>query len=149
MEITNLQSFDNAFSATITSSPSGAAQALTIQNPSSVKTARMLSAFIYCSVACTVTLERNGATATATALVAGIKNCNPKNPLIATSVMQAFSGSDVGNGAVMDTFTLTAGSWISIDLSIFDLPQGLADNISLRSSSITGTITLTFKWREM
>lgn len=48
----------------------------------------------------------------------------------------------------MNTYALGAGGWASLDLSNFILPGGVADNLTLRTNSITGTVQLQLTWRE-
>ncbi len=59
-----------------------AAEVITLQQPATgSKTVNFIGFYIDCSVACTVTLERNGAAATSTALT--VNNINPNEPTIA------------------------------------------------------------------
>lgn len=145
---------DQIFTFSDTITPSAAAEVLTIQHPAnSNKTFRYLSAYIYCSVACTVTLERLGTAATTTK--ATPVAANPASPTVNVSVANVFTTSNVGIGTVINTYNLAAGAWMSIDLGLyirngmFVSPAGVLDNLSLRSSSISGTITLQITWREL
>jgi hypothetical protein len=134
-----------AFVAQKTTSLSGAAEVITIQQPASnSKNVELKSAYIDCSVACTVTLERNGnpASTTETTVVA-------VNPGEGTATAKAYYSSNVGTGTVVSVSTLAAGSFLVFDLSGMTFTrtnQGL--NFTLRTSSITGTVNITIKWTE-
>lgn len=139
--------FDNTFSTTKSTSLSGAVETLTIQHAASItRAARFVSMYIYCSVACTVTIERNGTAATSTTNT--ITNVNPANSAAAVTTCTAYNTSNVGVGTVINVYNIAAGGYLSLDATIFQLSGGIADNISMRSSSITGNIVLQAVWRE-
>lgn len=135
------------FTTSKTTALTAAAEVLTVQHTATVsKNAAMVSAYGYCSVACTITLERNGTVATTTANT--INNVNPAIANASTSTSTAYNTSNVGTGTVLNTYQLAAGSWVSIDLSDIVLPASIADNITLRTNSISGTVQLMFLWVE-
>jgi hypothetical protein len=132
-----------SFMATRTTTLSGAAEVITIQTAT---TAPRLLHFrglaIYCSVACDVTLERDGTAATATSF-----SIVPINQRYPASVAAAYRSSDVGTGTVLSTYSLTAGGLLPLDLTDKYVYPG--ENLTLRTSSITGTVRITFQWEEL
>ena len=134
-----------SFVAQKTTALSSTAEVITIQQPSSgAKLVEFKSAYIDCSVACTVTLERGGNGATTSALTA-VSITSGSIP-----VALAFSGSDVGTGTVLQVSTLSAGGYIVFDLSGINLlaRNDPSQNFTLRTSSMTGTVHVTVKWTE-
>lgn len=107
----------------------------------SSRTARMVGATAYCSVACTVTLKRDGTAPTATAATA-----TKLNTTTAAAGVVPYYSSDVGTSTTLKTYTLSAGEEKVIDLSDKGLLPG--ENLTLVTSSITGTARLFFQWRE-
>ncbi len=144
-EVQENYSYNNTFSTTITSTPSASTQVLTVQTPSASKTARFIDAHIYCAGAVTITLERYAGQATTTSNP--ISAFNPNDPNVVTTAFAAFASSNVTAGTVLDTFTLAAGGDKVIDLSDYTI-TGITDSLTLRSSSISSSITLTLRWRE-
>lgn len=124
---------------------SASGEAVTIQQPaSSSKRVQFTSADAYCSVACDVTIERDGTAATATA--ATIAKLNGEAP---TPRATAFSASDVGTGTVIGKRTLSAGGLVRFDLNSKWLQgDGTATNLTIRISSITGDTKINVYWRE-
>lgn len=123
-----------------------AAEVVTIQQPSSgSKRVIFLSAYFDCSVACSFTLERNGTAASATTLTVNNLNLGETPP-----TTTAWSGSNVGNGTVLATYTCAAACSLPIDLTglVFPPSNSTATNVTLRSSSITGTVDILFKYQE-
>lgn len=148
-------SYDQLFSAYKSTSLSGAAETVTVQHVASyviggvtysTKPVKFVSAYLYCSVACTVTLERGGTAASSTALA--IVNVNPRNPNKQSTTSQAYSSSNVGVGTIINTYTIGAGNFVSIDLSLSQMLGGVADNFTFRTSSITGTAAIQLMWYE-
>lgn len=125
-----------------------AAEVITIQAPASgftTGTARMVAGWVDCTVTCVVTVERNGTAATATALTR-----TPMNNTGSTSKMLAFSGSDVGTGTIIGKFELLNGGGAPIGLSgITFTGNGTTKNITIRISSITGTVHVNIRWTEL
>lgn len=127
---------------------SSAAEILTVQQAAGIvpRTATFTGAYIWCSVACTVTVERNGTAATTTAQTPA-----PANPQSGPSELQAFNTSNVGVGSVIaGPFNLAASQGMPIDLAkvAFAANSAAAQNITLRTNSITGTVNLGFVWQE-
>lgn len=140
--------YDITFSVTKATSLSTAAEVITVQHTAtSTKSARFVTAYIYCSVACSVTLERGGTNATATPLT--VTNDNPLNGAASVSTCTAYSASNSTSGTVINTYNLTAGGFLSIDASIFQLSAGILDNITFRTSAITGNVVIQAVWREL
>lgn len=126
---------------------SGAAEVITIQQPASnSKVVRFISAYIDCSVACTATIERNGTVASSTTLAP--VNVNPNEPGGAAT---AWSSSNVGTGTVLHVSSITAGGYTVFDLNGINMPSNnnTGYNLTLRTSSITGTVHITIKYSEL
>lgn len=124
-----------------------ATEVVTIQQPATnARQVTFISAYFDCSVACSFTLERNGTAATATALT--VNNVNPGETLPSTT---AWSGSNVGTGTILASYNCPSSCSIAIDLTGVVFAQGgstTATNLTLRSSSITGTVDILFKYSE-
>jgi hypothetical protein len=105
-------------------------------------------AYVYCSVACTFTVERDGVAAAGTALTVILKHAS--NPATAVT---AWHTSNVGAGTtVSPTYALGGGieNWLVIDLTEFVLVgDGTGKNLTIRTSSITGTARISIKWEEI
>jgi hypothetical protein len=137
----------NSYGVTKVTTLAGAAEVITVQGAMAagtrlIRTVSFKNFDVTCSVACTVALERDGTAATATALT-----INPLNNNMPASTAVAFSGSNVGGGTVLSNYSLTAGQTISVSLAGKQLLQG-ADNLTLRTSSITGTTNINLTWDE-
>lgn len=140
---------DSSFAVYKTTSLSSAAEVITIQHRSTDnRNIIFKSVYMYCSAACTINIEGDGAAATSTSLTSSIYNINPKVPSAKVSSAQAYSSSNVGSGNVLNQIQLSAGGSISIDLSDFLLPSGIATNLSFRTNSITATVTIGVSWYE-
>lgn len=116
--------------------------ALTVQQPAS--NAPILNfgvADVYCASAQTATLAINGTAATATAAtVVSVP------PITAAARATAWSGSNVGSGTTVRTYSVGAASDFLIDLSKVRMTtQGAGQNVTI---STTGTCTITFQWTE-
>lgn len=124
---------------------SGTAAVLTVQSQAIANKVYFISAYVDSTVAITFTLERNGTAATATS--ATINNINPNE--IATT-MTGYTASNVGSGTVLGTYAVPAGGSVALDLSFisFLTNAGTGTNLTLRTSSATGTIHLLFKFVE-
>lgn len=128
-----------------TTSLSGAAETVTIQQPSSsARRVDFYSASVYCSVACTITLKRDGTAATTTAgTVLALSADYP------TAKATAFHTSNVGAGTTLATHVLSAGQTMTLELEGISMTQSsTARNFSISTSSITGDATIAIKWRE-
>jgi hypothetical protein len=121
--------------------------ALSIQAPGTTgaRVVRMVRAVAYCSVACDVTLERDGTAASATALTP-----TPVMSQYPAALTKAYSGSDVGTGTVIGKWSLsTTVSTVVIPLDTVAIFRGTGTpNLTLRVSSITGTARLWFDFKE-
>lgn len=148
MFVEPLTAFDGIFSTTKTTTLVSGAEILTLQKPASAqKSIRLISVYAFCTVAATVTLERSGTVASTA--VNPIVNCNPNLPNVLATQAAAFNTSNVGVGTVINVFSLTTTQPpVTLDASMFVLPGGALDNITLRSNAVTGTITLQFMWKE-
>lgn len=124
---------------------SNSAEVVTIQQPASgSRTVVFKRASIYCSVACTVTLERDGTAATATSLTVVKAHSGA-----ATATATAWRGSDVGVGTVVSKHYIGAGTTLPLDLSaMYLIGDGTAKNLTLRTSAITGTAVINILWEE-
>lgn len=127
------------------SSPSSAAEVVTVQQPAtSAYKLNFVGAYFYCSVACEVTLERNGTAATATS-----STPTPINSSYQAAKASGFYGSDVGTGTVIGKYTLAAGGSQVLDLAAIHITaQGTTNNLTLRTSSITGDVKIMIQFRE-
>lgn len=133
------------YTATKETDLSGAAEVVTVQQPATgAKTVRFVGAYIYCSVACNVTLERTGTAATSTALTRV-----PVHEDMAAAVATAWSSSNVGVGSVVGKYSIAAGGSTSIPMETMALyGNGTGKNVTLRTSSITGNVKIIIQWKE-
>lgn len=135
------------YQAVKTTSLSGTAEVVTVQQIASGKaTLQFQYAWVYCSVACSFTLEMNGTAATATTLTA--KKLPPQS---AAPTATAWSGSDVGTGSYVSAgYQVAAGQTFTIDIGQLYITKGAgtAGNLSIRTSAITGTAEITIQWTE-
>lgn len=123
-----------------------AAEVVTIQQPTSAsRQVTFIGAYFDCSVACSFTLEVNGTPATTTTLAV-----NNVNPVETVAKSTAFSASNVGTGTVLFSYNCANACSQSIDLTGIVFAQGSSNitNLTLRSSSITGTVDIGFKFSE-
>jgi hypothetical protein len=125
-----------------------AAETLTVQQVINGTTdIQLVEASMWCSVNTTFTLLINGTAATTTTLVPTTLNTWSLGPKA-----KAFKSSNVGSGTTVRTYPFTGGaSEIVIDLSniLILRSAGTMGNISLKTSSVTGTCNLYFKWNEV
>ncbi len=133
---------------------SGAATAATLQQPtdgsgtqvffprSTQGGAPPVGASVQCSVACVVTISRNGTAATATA--GTVTSVNPNQPAAA---VKFFTASNAGSGTTLRVFNVQAGGEYPIDLSDLTLPNTNlgTTNITISVASLTGDVNITFK----
>lgn len=137
-----------AYIAQKSQSLSAAAAVITVQQPATGgRSVEFKSAYVGCSVACTVTLERNGANTFASTTALTVANVNP-NEVAASAT--AFYDSNVGTGTVLNIVQIAAGSFIVFDLTGVYLPAagGKGANMTLRTSAITGNTDISIKWTE-
>lgn len=134
----------NVYSVFREESLSSAATALTIQQPSSPsKTATILGAMVYCSVATTVTLEHSGSAASATAVTP-----DPNTPGSSAATILAYRGSNVGSGTTKAKYACAAGQTIPLDFTETSILRTSGANYTIRVASMTGTVYLFWMWRE-
>src|ERR1035437_659413 len=131
-----------------TTSLSGTAEVITLQqNPTkaSQMVVRLVAAYVDCSVACTITLERNGTPATTTTLTP--VNVNPVERV---AVAQGFSASNVGVGSILGSYAIAAAGSLTIDLSSinFTINNNQGSNLTIRTSAISGTVNIIIKFTE-
>lgn len=131
-----------------TTALSSAAEVITVQQPNPSSSNRFVdfkTAFVSCSVACTVTLERNGTFATSTTLTP--LNVNPGET---AATVTAWSSSNVGTGSIIQKADIAAAGYLVFDLTGINMkPQtGTGSNFTLRTTSITGTVNITINWTE-
>lgn len=129
---------------------SSAASVVTVQNTATnTRVVRITGAYVYCSIACSFTVERNGTAATGTAL--SVYGLSPSSP---AAVVTAYHTSDVGSGTVLETFNVPAASSRSIPFldekgaGMIILPQGTSNNFTIRTSSISGTADIVISFTE-
>jgi hypothetical protein len=128
----------------VETSLSGAAEVVTLHRPSTgARAVQPTDAVVYCSVACTFTVERDGTAPTATA-VSIVKTNSTQSAATATAWKQP---NNVGTAArVLPKNQVLAGSSTAIELDDHSLQKG--ENITIRTSSITGTARIMIRFRE-
>jgi hypothetical protein len=136
------QSARGIYSYEISAALAPGAQVVTVQIPTGtvVRNAKMDSAAVYCSVQCEITVERNGALATATAGTVRTITGN------VTPIARVYRASNVGVGTVLSRLIVPAGATIIVDMADIGIFAG--QNATVRTASITGTTILVVKWRE-
>lgn len=124
---------------------SAAAEAITVQQPTTLaRTLRFSAAWVDCSVACTVTISRNGTAASSTALTPV-----PLNVGSAAAAATGWRSSNVGAGTVIGTFALPAGAGTPVNLSGVVLTgNGNTKNVTVSVASLTGTVHIMIRWTE-
>ena len=142
----SLPAFAQVFVVQKTTILSGAAEVITVQQPATnSRRVEFDRAYVDCSVACTVTLERTGTPATTTTLAP--LNINTGETGI---TVKAFSSSNVGIGTVLSVISLPASGAVVIDLSKIRFEKGTnTTNLTFRTSSISGTVDIVIQAREM
>jgi hypothetical protein len=129
--------------ATRSTTLTAAAEVITVQQPTAVlKVVQFKGVAVTCSVACDITLERDGTAATATALTPVALH-----RLMPATTVNAYRSSNVAVGTVLATYSITAGGLLALDLSDKFL-FGAGENLTIRTSSITGTVQITIQWSE-
>jgi hypothetical protein len=137
--------FPQSYTVQKTTVLSGAAEVITVQQPNTgSRKVFFQAAYVDCSVACTVTLERSGTAASATTLA--VNNINVGE---AAAKVTAFSGSNVGTGITLGAYSVNAGGSLVIDLSAVQWNIGVnTTNLTIRTSSISGTVNILIQLRE-
>ncbi|MEP6961005.1 MAG: hypothetical protein ABI995_02945 [Acidobacteriota bacterium] len=120
----------------------GTSAKLTLQLPtSSTRKIHPLTYSVVCGGACTVTLIRNGTTATATAgTVVKNRTANP------TAHAQLFTASDSTGGTSFPAYPISGGGQ-TFDLSDMEIIPGENVTISV-TSSVSQNISPSIKWEE-
>lgn len=143
----NLGEVPRVFSAACDMTLSGAVGSCTIQQPATgANKVRLISASIYCSVACTVTQNRNGTAATTTA--ASVRDVNGKG---VANTANVFTNSNVGAGSIaVDPiqFQATIETGLGYENTVYLVGSGTTNNYTWTSSSITGNFKVTVMWEE-
>lgn len=121
---------------------SGAAEVVTLRKSSGNKLATFESAYVYCSVDCTFSLElagtySSGATITPNKLASRWES----------STMLATSGTSISGTTSIVTYNLTAGTDKVLDLTGVYLVSA-NDALTIRTNSITGTVQIALKYQE-
>lgn len=122
------------------------AETITIQQPATnSRQVTFISVYVDSTVATTWTLSVNGTAASSTTLA--VNNVNPSETAASS---KAFSASNVGAGTTIGTYGCAAACNLSIDLTGLTFPQGTgtATNLTIKSTSITGTVNIVFKFSE-
>jgi hypothetical protein len=138
------------FTATKTTALSAAAEIVTVQQiaaSTTTKTLQFVSLQIDSTVACAITVERNGTAASSTTLTPA--QLNPDVGVVATAT--AWSTSNAGVGTVIYRITVPANQLFVLDLSDIRIPAngGTGNNLTVRTASITGTVDINIRWREV
>jgi hypothetical protein len=132
------------FVASYSSTLAATTDTITIQAPTGMqKDVHFVSAWIYCSAACSFTINRNGAAATTTSF-----SPNGLNDSYAPQAT-AFKASNVGAGTqIGQPYQIVSAGTYSLDLSKFILTRGANSNLSISIASFTGTWIPSIQWSE-
>lgn len=128
------------FAVNKTTTLAGAAEVITVQLTATKQgLVKFYGVYVDSTVATSFTIEIDGTAATSTALTpVGI---NPSNGY--TPAITAWSASNVGTGSVVARFSIAANSGLFFDLSNVVLSgNNINTNLTVRSSSITGTVDI-------
>lgn len=138
--------FQKLYTASREVTLSGTAEVVTIQQPATNSGQHffMDGLAVYCSVDCTFTVERSGTAATTTAFTPA-----PVNPGTAVAKAQALHTSNVGSGTAIGKYWVAAGSEKVVGLRGLRLRTNTRDNLTVRTSAITGTVRILVKWGEV
>jgi len=131
--------FDNCASLT------AAACDVTIQQPASgSQWVEFVYAQVYCSVACVLTISRDGTAATGT----GATENSLNGGVTATAV--GFIDSDAGAGTTVQTINIAAGATIGISLDgiVLEDNNTTSNNLTLATNEITGDASVYLLWAE-
>lgn len=124
---------------------SAAALDITVQQPASgSERIEFEVAEVYCSVACVVTISRDGTAASTTAATEVSLNGGY------TAAAQAFIDSNAGSGTTITVINVAAGSTATIDLEGLRLEpdNDTANNLTIQTDAITGSASIYIRWRE-
>lgn len=123
-----------------------AAEVFTIQlPPSASKQVELDEISIYCEADIDVTIEQNGTSATSTYIVPTVVN-----GVGANAVASPFHSSNTTGGTTIDKWSIYGGTTAVIKLSGIVIPRGMTTpkNITIRTTSFTGRLTIRADWTE-
>lgn len=137
------------FSASYNVALSSSAGVLTLQMPASgAPRVQFLGLSVTCSAACTFTIEANGTAASSTPLT--IRNVNPSNPNARSTLITAWSNSNVGVGTVIKNYRLDAAGTMTFNMQNVQMQgNGTSVNYTIRSNSFTGQFVVNVDWAEI
>lgn len=140
------QSLPPTFTAIYEGSLSAAAGVATLQQPASpTKTITLLSLQLYCSVACTITLDAGGAASGSTTAV---RPTSPSQSEAATARWYSDSNASAASVAIAKYY-LAAGETRKVEIAgNMILAKAPSQNFTLRSNAITGTANYLALYRE-
>jgi hypothetical protein len=143
--------FTPLYQAQDTVTLAASSETLTVQEPatsSNPLNAYFQAAWVYCSVACSFTLQQN-CTVAASTTAASIAALNGSPP----STIKAFTASNIGATCTFKSaaYEVSAGATYVLDLSRMRLNKtlGTGQNLSIVTSSITGNAIITIQWSEV
>ncbi len=121
---------------------------VSVQQPTSsaAGVVRITDVYVYCSAACTFTLERTGTAATATTATVV-----PINVGQAAARVTAWTASNAGAGTVLGTYALAAGGSKSFPLNLALVGTATVaqpKNFTVRTAAVTGTVHIIIAVRE-
>lgn len=139
----------NSYSAACVLTLTGTAKACTIQQPASnARNVQLVSIYVKSTVNVDLTQERNGTAASSTA--ATTYKINPENQDAARATV--WTDSNVGVGSlIFPAGTVSAYANSPITIKVEDVQMrgsNTAYNYTMRTSGVTGTVTIAFFWRE-
>lgn len=130
------QDTERRYYVTRVESLSGAGFAVTVQQPSSgARKLRFDGGTVRCTAATTITMEKNGATATATPSAA--QSLDERGP---SAVSQVYVNSNVGAGTLVSQDSRSANELFPFSGGL--VLAGSGKNFTLKSTAITGTCTV-------
>lgn len=124
---------------------SSAACDVTVQQPATGSLwVEMEYAQVYCSVACVVTISRDGTAATTTAATPNSLNGG------VTATAKAFIDSDAGSGTTVLAVNVAAGETIGVNLDgmLLEDNNSTANNLTIQTGAISGDASIYIRWRE-
>lgn len=142
----NIPTFTGVYTATL----AAATGATTLQNAAAPTKGLLLQGLsIYCSAACTWTLD---AGMVATATLGTTANVDPANTTAATA--RVYTASNAAAGVTINTGVVGAGGTTTLTfldpkgISNTTIPKSTSVGITLRFASMTGDVKVTWMWRE-
>jgi hypothetical protein len=128
---------------------SAAASAFHIQQPASPsKTAKFTGMSFYCSVACTVTLERNCTSAASTTDDSSAIAATSPDKTSSVSTMKAYHTSNASTCTTVKTYSIAAGEEKVLEVFGMRLNRTANANVGFRVTSMTGTARAYFQFDE-